>query len=607
VYNPVKNSIADLNKQNADNGNTGIKIDISVDFMIPINLEFEYNANDGVLVIYDLSGEPHNVELPKNDEGKVVFPVTIKDANGNVYKVSKETYTDADGNKQNKIVIEEVEEDKSLSTVERDFLYSLQSSGDTLFHNNTLDVHISQIDTLAFTADYKMKELINSFGTVAELNKLNARVSSHWNDSIKMNLISWEQRKQGSSQVETGTGWTFIPIITEAGNYTITMDATLALNVIYNYKRPDGTRSDTLIRGRDINLNKDNRNLAKIVIHLNVFDVGKLLFKPKNENYYLYYSFDDAMQVECQQSKDMNGNPDYEKISLNGSDYYVPWLGVIPDTDAEIKLNYIANDIAPESNSKIVLKWTNDSLFVDNENSPKRYNLFELKNITITTGATGTYEINAYLINQAEQETLIGKLKVESQNLKQVKKVRIIRVKRKDENSYPAVNKEQLISDINKYYKQTFNQFALDNKIYIDTLTIRKTNNDLIDVRYFKDSINWQFNNDDNMHYIFVLNSQGINTNNGQANIPYSNGIKKVSMVLGATRPDIVAHEVGHNLGLLHTFEDKPDSYTHPYILNHKSRVLINRGTTKNIMDYNRVNENIRRYFFKYQIEHLNK
>jgi hypothetical protein len=161
-----------------------------------------------------------------------------------------------------------------------------------------------------------------------------------------------------------------------------------------------------------------------------------------------------------------------------------------------------------------------------------------------------------------------------------------------------------LINDINKYYKQTFNRFESDNITYRDTLTIRKTGNDLINVLYFKDSINWQFGNENNIHYIFVLNGRGINTNNGQAITPYNNDIKKILVVLGATHPDVAAHELGHNLGLQHTFENKPNIHIYPYILSHKNRVLINMGTTKNIMDYIRTSENIRRYFFKYQIYH---
>lgn len=610
VYDEAMSQIANLDTQN--NGSDGIRIDITVNFVIPYNPEFEYNPNTGVLVIYDSSSVPQSVELPKNDEGKTVFPATIKDADGNVYKVSEKTYVDADGKEQKKVTMEETEEDKSISMVERDFLYSLHSNGnDSIFHNNTLDVHIDQIDDLVLTANYKMKELVNSFGNIAGLNKLsNIKVNSNWNDSIKMDIVFWEQRKQGSSKVETGTGWTFMPAITDAGNYTITIDATSALNIIYSYEKQNGTRSDTLIRGRDINLNRDNRNLAKIVIHLNVFDVGKLLFKPNSENYYTNYGFDDAMQIECQQSKDINGNPDYEKLSINGADYYVPWLGIIPNTDAEIKLNYIANDISPNSNSKIVLKCDNNALFIDGKRSINQYNLFDTKNIILKTENAGDYDINAYLINQTGQETLIGKLKVESKNLKKTKKIRIIHVKRKDENSFPVINKEQLVSDINKYYKQAFNQFELDNKKYIDTLTIIKTKNDLINVQYFKDSINWQFRDNDNeenynIHYIFVLNNKGINTNNGQANTPYDNSMEKVSVVLGAMHPNVAAHELGHNLGLQHTFESRPNIHTYPYILSHKNRILINRGTTKNIMDYGLTNENIRRYFFKYQIEHL--
>jgi hypothetical protein len=118
-YDPNWSQVADLDGSDGNSGNDGsggIKSDITVDFVIPPNPEFEYNDSTGVLVIYDLSGTPHNIELPKNSEGKVVFPVTIKDANGNVYEVNEETYIDEDGNEQKKVVITEVEEgDKNIN------------------------------------------------------------------------------------------------------------------------------------------------------------------------------------------------------------------------------------------------------------------------------------------------------------------------------------------------------------------------------------------------------------------------------------------------------------------------------------------------------------
>ncbi|GHT29629.1 hypothetical protein AGMMS49574_06920 [Bacteroidia bacterium] len=68
---------------------------------------------------------------------------------------------------------------------------------------------------------------------------------------------------------------------------------------------------------------------------------------------------------------------------------------------------------------------------------------------------------------------------------------------------------------------------------------------------------------------------------------------------------DVAAHELGHNLELLHIYES--NSTGNPLILNQIKRVLPEPNSTRNIMDY-RSEElpNTHRYFFyKFQIDHL--
>jgi hypothetical protein len=112
VYDTNMSQIANLDTQNNE-----IKIDLTVNFVIPYNPKFEYNAKTGILEIYDLSSVSHNVELPKNDKGKIVLSITIKDANGNVYKVSEETYVDANENEQKQVVIEQYDDNKDIDEV----------------------------------------------------------------------------------------------------------------------------------------------------------------------------------------------------------------------------------------------------------------------------------------------------------------------------------------------------------------------------------------------------------------------------------------------------------------------------------------------------------
>ena len=81
----------------------------------------------------------------------------------------------------------------------------------------------------------------------------------------------------------------------------------------------------------------------------------------------------------------------------------------------------------------------------------------------------------------------------------------------------------------------------------------------------------------------------------------------RVSVLLGTMHRSDVAHELGHNLGLQHTWQ----SGNYPsFVLSHTDRPqLIPQYTSKNIMDYRKSTDgnDFLRYFFKYQIEHLKK
>ncbi|MDR1938732.1 MAG: fibronectin type III domain-containing protein, partial [Tannerellaceae bacterium] len=72
-----------------------IRPEVVLDFSIPENPVFEYSAETGEMTVYDTSGNPQKVEAPKNNEGKLVFPITVQDKDGNIHQVEEET--DADG------------------------------------------------------------------------------------------------------------------------------------------------------------------------------------------------------------------------------------------------------------------------------------------------------------------------------------------------------------------------------------------------------------------------------------------------------------------------------------------------------------------------------
>jgi hypothetical protein len=256
---------------------------------------------------------------------------------------------------------------------------------------------------------------------------------------------------------------------------------------------------------------------------------------------------------------------------------------------------------------KIVLESDNPNLLIDGIKNKRVYDLFESKNIKIELEDIGQFYIYAYLVNSSEvNKVQIGKLKVEVEPLKTLSnKIQIIRVRRSDEDRFPDVNKSLLLNQINTLYKQSFRQLELDID-YTDTLIINQTQNDRIELKYFRKSITWDYKN--NIYYIFILNEKGINSNSGEANFPLnSESNVNISILLGNTNEDVASHELGHNLGLLHTFEKETEAQSNHLILKHENRILPPEFSTRNIMDY--INQGTppshRRYFFKYQIDYL--
>jgi hypothetical protein len=100
---------------------------------------------------------------------------------------------------------------------------------------------------------------------------------------------------------------------------------------------------------------------------------------------------------------------------------------------------------------------------------------------------------------------------------------------------------------------------------------------------------------------------KGVNYNNGEAFLVKNGNPGYESVLLGQSQPErsVAAHELGHNLGLQHTFSSNNDAPS--FLINHRDRQLIPQNTTKNIMDYSMTTDrtDFQRYFFKYQIEFL--
>ena len=70
--------------------------DITTDFSIPENPNIEYNPETGELTVYTTDGQKVGTVKTEQNEGKEIFPLTIKDKDGNLY--SLDTEKDKDGN-----------------------------------------------------------------------------------------------------------------------------------------------------------------------------------------------------------------------------------------------------------------------------------------------------------------------------------------------------------------------------------------------------------------------------------------------------------------------------------------------------------------------------
>jgi hypothetical protein len=510
--------------------------------------------------------------------------MVIQDADGNVYVVNPDgTVTKVESTNNNESENDENKmdmEDKPTSMADNEFLYvTIAGRTDTLMDGHTLTLG-EQSEPIKLQVGYKNDPLANrAYQTIDAGYRNNITAQENWRDSIHINRTKWKL----SSQASTGTTFQFVPTL---GTTKLEIDASEALSVILRDKVAE---KDTLIAGNKITGNK-------ITITIHTVKSGILRFKPKDEEYYKDYGFDDALMKELQDANVTT--KDYDKIQISGTDYYVPWLGVLPNAEVEIKLEYTTPH--PELDSLIVLEGDEAGLVFTKSNTNKLPIdfLFESR-INLKTKNVGTYIINAYSYQKGNIKTLIGRLKVESKEYIKSKIVRIIRVRRGDESDYAPftdAQERELVEHINKYYKQAFIKFELDTGNYQDTLTITKSSNEEID----------KLNNDiydllpatqqkSDIYYLFIC-TQGNNVENGKGRLL---GHYSVLFKPSGATP---LHELGHNLGLQHTFENKDDGKDN--ICKVGSRILGVR-TTKNIMDYDYAGEEHRRYFFKYQIDHL--
>ena len=100
VYDRDNAQILDLDRITEGGGNNtsmGItQTDVTLTFALPDDPVFTFDPETGTLKTFDLSGNQQQIQIPTNEAGEPIFPITVTDSNGNIYKITEEK--DADGN-----------------------------------------------------------------------------------------------------------------------------------------------------------------------------------------------------------------------------------------------------------------------------------------------------------------------------------------------------------------------------------------------------------------------------------------------------------------------------------------------------------------------------
>jgi predicted Zn-dependent protease len=519
-----------------------------------------------LLVFTDEKGEGHVVETE-------AFPFTITDGSGTTYEVTETgevkvalNYEEKDniGNNDNVNV-----EDNAIDA-KNNHLFYVELNEDNITDGSSLTLVKNSLVKLNIMCNYNAV-------TIRVLNsqeKSFQKALTMPRPKINLDSIKWALL---TPQQQNGIGATIQFTPEDTGIFKLEINPNDILSVLFT---DTVTKKDTLISVKTY-------NETKITITLNIIDEGILYFKPKdNINYYKEYGFDDALIPQLQQAND------YEKLNISGVDYYVPWLGILPKTDVEIKLEYKSHN--QQNKSHILLESSSNELVFLTDVS--RLAPVSTQTIRLRAEKSGTYVVKAYAILEGDIKKEIGRLKIESKEVIK-KKVRIIRTKRRSEVDYISFTSEQknaLIKQVNEYYKQAFIEFELNLTNYQDTITIMT---DSV-ISSSKNDVFEHLPNDqrtDEEYYIFICSraieqsTNGLGQLLGKLSIIYNNSAKTAS------------HELGHNLGLQHTFDNNNDNTIGVCKVSNRT---LDKYTTKNIMDYPQGQDN-RFLFFLYQINYL--
>lgn len=593
----------------------GIIADHEIKNILSNGRKLVYDKDGNVLYVLDGSGSKLDATIPVTSEEDRKryesgdFSGIYIDGNGDIIEA------DVDGN------LIRLEQDDSPSYFRNEeFLFvevksvdpteDSEALIDTMLNGHTISYVVNE-KRIKLDINYKKTELfLRALMSSPEARKMLSRAYYSWDHGIDLSKIKWRlsYTKNSASYAWQGTGTEILINKGIAGSLDLSIDAREAIQVVLKKMNQPNSADSLVVSGEALGSLLTGRILA--------VEKGILHFRPKDDNHYKYYAFDDAM-VSIFQTKGDYGSP----ITVSGADnYYVPWMGVEPGRTVEINLDYTSKDF--QSDSLLVLEGNNQDIrFLGTNNHYIELDV-HTKSVRFRIETTGSdFMINAYLMHKGSSEKLlIGCLNIETKIMPfEKKKLRIIRVKRNDEAVHFPVSredKEDLIRNINEYYNQAFIRFEEDRPGYQDTLTINlSTQNRIIDIKkYLYDILPFEQQNPE-VYYIFICSKikegqKGIGGTPGNYSALFLPLNPKVPLLPGSLFEDYyatAAHELGHNLGLLHTFRDRYSGIRwEGRIVNMEGRHL-NKLNTENIMDYTYLGSDPRYHFFKFQIDFLNR
>jgi hypothetical protein len=429
----------------------------------------------------------------------------------------------------------------------------------------------------------------------------NARPELNWKDEIDWSSATWEL-VQGDNIIHRGSGGSFSVPRNRVGSFTLRVNATEAINIIYTYE----VDSERIVRGTDDAMVR----YSTMSIRINVLESPFAHLRPVDEvNFYNLFGFDNARTpfeggTRGRVKQDIYGEP----LERDNIRRYTPFL--FKEQGRPTPVNLILEYFPfPPMNlahiDRIILRSGNDNLTIngDSEYETAPNHLIGGLNVAIRSRSELYDRIRVFSRDRQGYETLIGNLDVRSHQRNpriNTRTIRIISVTQSG-TRIDRAEKERMVNEINRYFRnQALIEFVLDTGAYTDYLDHTDYSGLLgADGRVcifavrsvYQAETGIRLNDIEHIYHLFVFDVRPLTP----LNLPVRNGLAfrggNVSLVFNQSL-ETAAHELGHNLGLkdVHDPEELGVSM---------------RGGTRNLMDWPASQP--RKYFLKHQIEIMNR